>query len=216
MCGRYALHSRPEVIALAFGLAEMPAFAPRYNVAPTAEVPIITARGAMLARWGLIPHWAKDASIGPKLCNARAETVAEKPAFRDAYRERRCLVPADGFFEWRQEGARKQPYYLRPARSPIFAFAGLWETWRGPSGPVASCTIITTEANALVRPLHDRMPVIIPPEDFARWLEGGARASALLRPCAEDMMRCHRVSSAVNDARNDSPQLVAPVEGGAR
>jgi putative SOS response-associated peptidase YedK len=127
MCGRYALHSNPEVVALMFGLSSIPAYAPRYNIAPASQVLIIRRNEAAMVRWGLVPRWAKDPSIGARMNNARAETVAEKPSFRDAYRKRRCLIPANGFYEWKSEGGRKQPYYIYPASGELFSFAALWE-----------------------------------------------------------------------------------------
>ncbi|MBI2753009.1 MAG: SOS response-associated peptidase [Betaproteobacteria bacterium] len=219
MCGRYALHAHPQVIALQFGLAAAPDAAPRYNIAPTAEVLIVRAadgpRATAQVRWGLVPRWAKDPSIGTRLNNARAETVAEKPAFRDAYRGRRCLVPASGFYEWKSEAGRKQPYYVYPASGELFAFAGLWERWHGPQGPLETCVIVTTDANERMQPIHDRMPVIVAPADYARWLDlrSGAEPAALLHPCDPEAIAIRRVSRAVNNARSDSPRLIEAVEG---
>ena len=204
MCGRYALHSHPEVVELTFGLSQIPAFQPRYNIAPTSQVLVLKSTGAALVRWGLVPRWAKDPSIGAKLNNARAETVAEKPSFRDAYRKRRCLIPANGFYEWRREAGRKQPFYVRPAQGELFAFAGLWESWRD----LETCAILTTEANAVMRPIHDRMPVILAPGDHARWFGG---EDGLLRPCPPEALCAYAVSPKVNDARHESPDLVAPL-----
>ena len=204
MCGRYSLHSNPDVVALQFGLESVPEFAPRYNIAPTAEALIIKPEGAAVARWGLIPRWAKDPSIGVKLNNARAETLSGKASFRDAYFRRRCLIPANGFYEWKRAGALKQPYYLRPANDELFAFAGLWERWRD----IESFTVITTGANVTMGSIHDRMPVIIAPEHYAGWLHG---EEGLLRPAPPAAIRCHPVSEAVNRAANDSPALIAPL-----
>lgn len=203
MCGRYALHSHPDVVALTFGLSEVPAFQPRYNIAPTSQILILKSSSASLVCWGLVPHWAKDPSIGAKLNNARAETVAVKPSFRDAYRKRRCLIPANGFYEWQRQAGRKQPFYVYPAQGELFAFAGLWEAW----GELETCAIITTEANALMRPIHDRMPVILAPADRSRWLAG---EEGLLAPCPADAIQAHPVSPAVNNARNESPDLLRP------
>jgi putative SOS response-associated peptidase YedK len=203
MCGRFALHASPEVVSLQFGLRSVPAFETRYNIAPTSTVLIVRSREAALVRWGLVPHWAKDSSIGAKLANARAETVAQKPSFRDAYRARRCLVPASGFYEWKPEAGRKQPYYIRPAQGELFAFAGLWERWND----LETCALITTDANEPMRAIHDRMPVIVAREDREGWLEG---SEGLLRPCPPSAIAIHRVSRAVNDARNDSPALIDP------
>ena len=209
MCGRYALHSQPEIAALAFGLSEVPAYAPRYNIAPTSQVLIIRNHEAAMVRWGLVPHWAKDRAIGARMNNARAETVAEKPSFRDAYRKRRCLVPANGFYEWKAGGGRKQPFYVFPSGAELFAFAGLWEIWNGPGGPLETCAIITTEANAKMLAAHDRMPVIVAPQDYPKWLAGG---EGLLHPCLDSAIELRKVSRAVNDARNDSPGLIEPSE----
>jgi putative SOS response-associated peptidase YedK len=207
MCGRYALHTSPEVVALAFGLAEIPALGPRYNIAPASQVLIVRKNEASMVRWGLIPRWARDPSIGAKLNNARAETVAEKPSFRDAYRKRRCLIPASGFYEWKTEAGRKQPYYVLPSTGALFAFAGLWESWTGPDGALQTCAIITTEANEKMRAVHDRMPVILPPERYAGWLDG---LEAPLQPCPPGAIEIRRVSRAVINARNDAPGLIEP------
>jgi putative SOS response-associated peptidase YedK len=206
MCGRYALHANPEVVALMFGLSEIPAYQPRFNIAPAAQVLIIRKNEAALVRWGLVPRWAKDPSVGARMNNARAETVAEKPSFRDAYRKRRCLIPASGFYEWKLEGGRKQPYYILPRSGELFAFAGLWEPWR----ELQTCAIITTEANATMRAVHDRMPVIVPPAAYANWLTGG---EGLLQPCPDEAIAIRRVGRAVNNARNDDPRLIEPDEG---
>ncbi|HSH06919.1 MAG TPA: SOS response-associated peptidase [Burkholderiales bacterium] len=220
MCGRYALHSRPEVIALAFGLSEVPAsILPRFNIAPTSEVLIVRPgredeRVPARVRWGLLPRWAKDPKLAAKLNNARSETVAEKPSFRDAYRKRRCLVPANGFYEWKRVDARKQPYYVQPAQGELFAFAGLWERWEGPQGPLETCAIITTDANAPMQAIHDRMPVILAPRDYARWLDCRAHADVadLLVPCPAGAIRTYAVSTAVNRASTDLPELIEPLE----
>ena len=204
MCGRYALHSHPDVVALYFGLSEIPAYAPRFNIAPASQVLIVRGGGASLARWGLVPRWATDPSIGAKLNNARAETIGQKPSFRDAYRERRCLIPANGFYEWRRGAARRQPYYVRPAEGELFAFAGLWERWQD----LETCSIITTEANETVQPIHDRMPVILEKDAQADWLQG---KEGLLRPCAPQAIRAHPVGPAVNNAGNESPALIRPL-----
>jgi len=219
MCGRYALHSRPDVIALAFGLSEIPAsIVPRFNIAPTTAVLVVRAdahgnREPALVRWGLVPHWAKDPKRATRLNNARGETVAQKPSFRNAYRRRRCLVPANGFYEWQRIEARKQPYYISPAHGALFAFAGLWECWEGPGGPLETCTIVTTGANTLMQPIHDRMPVIVPPPNHARWLEcaPGRDVADLLVACAPESIQVHAVSTAVNRASSESPELIAPL-----
>ncbi len=210
MCGRYALHASPEVLALQFGLASVPAFAPRYNIAPTSQVLVVRQDGAAMVKWGLVPRWAKDPSIGTRMNNARAETVAEKPSFREAFRRRRCLIPASGFFEWKLEGRLKQPYYIHPAAGELLAFAGLWERWEGPGGPLETCAVITTEPNAVMAPIHERMPVILDPADYRAWLSGTVPLRPLLKPCAPARIAAHRVSRAVNGARRDDPGLVEP------
>jgi putative SOS response-associated peptidase YedK len=207
MCGRYALHANPEVVALLFGLSEVPACAPRYNIAPASQVLIIRKNEAAmvpaLVRWGLVPRWAKDPALGVKMHNARGETVAEKPAFREAYRKRRCLIPASGFYEWKDEGGHRQPYYFFPMEAALFAFAGLWERWND----LETCTLITTQANETMLPVDDRMPAILAPEDHAKWLAGG---EGLLVPCPVSSMDVRRVGRAVNDARKDYPELIEP------
>jgi len=220
MCGRYALHSLPEVLALQFGLRERPTFEVRYNIAPTSNVLVIEADRdghpvATTMRWGLIPSWAKDASIGNKLANARAETVAEKPAFRSAFRRRRCLIPASGFYEWKPVVGRKQPYYIRPADDGLFALAGLYEAWSSPEGLLHTCTVLTTDANALMQAIHNRMPVIVAPADYRRWLDPGnttaAGLSELLVPFPPEHMLVYPVNSRVNNARNEDPGLIERV-----
>ena len=214
MCGRYALHASPEVVALQFGLASVPSFSPRYNIAPAAQVLIVRQdgerRGAAMVKWGLVPRWAKDPSMGARMNNARAETAAAKPSFRDAYRRRRCLIPASGFYEWKPEHGLKQPYYFHPAAGGLFAFAGLWERWEGPGGPLETCAVLTTEANAVMAPVHDRMPVILGPANYRPWLEASVPLAPLLVPCPPAVLAVHRVSRAVNDARRDDPRLAEP------
>lgn len=205
MCGRYALHSSPEVLRLQFGLDSVPEFPARYNIAPAASALIVRHGGASLARWGLIPRWAEDPSIGLKLNSARAETLSVKASFRDAYNRRRCLIPANGFYEWKREGAVKQPYYIHPDGAELFAFAGLWETWQG----IETFTVITTQANLKMSSIHDRMPVIISPKQYAGWLHG---EEGLLRPAAESTICHYPVSVEVNQAANESPALIVPLE----
>ena len=210
MCGRYTLHAHPDVVALLFGLSEVPAYQPRFNIAPSAEVLIIrrneAAAVAATVRWGLVPRWAKDPSIGARMNNARAETVAQKPSFREAYRKRRCLIPASGFYEWKPEGGRKQPYYVLPREGGLFAFAGLWDHWQD----LQTCAIITTDANRRMSAVHDRMPVIVPPAEYANWLAG---AEGLLHPAPDEAIEIRRVGRAVNNARLDHPGLIEPEEG---
>jgi putative SOS response-associated peptidase YedK len=217
MCGRYSLHSHPSVIALQFGLAHAPEVGARYNIAPGTLVLAIRAdtqhaRHASLLAWGLIPAWAKDPAIGNRLINARAETIHEKPSFRSAFRRRRCIVPANGYYEWMATGARKQPYYIRPANDELFGFAGLYERWNGPDGPLESCTIITTDANELTRPIHTRMPVILPVESYAHWLDADNPDSnallGMLKPAPSERMTAYPVSLRVNNVRNDAPALI--------
>jgi putative SOS response-associated peptidase YedK len=178
MCGRYTLAESPRKLAKRFDVPETPDLpfdGQRYNIAPTQQVPIVRQKDKklemVLAKWGLIPSWAKDMKIGNQLINARADTVATKPSFRSAFKSRRCLIPADGFYEWRKTEDGKQPFHIRMKDKEPFAFAGLWERWRPEEGePVESCTIITTDANELMGPIHNRMPVILAPEDYATWL----------------------------------------------
>jgi putative SOS response-associated peptidase YedK len=220
MCGRFTLTLDPAELQDLFSLVEPPpaGLAPRYNIAPTQPVAVI-ANGAErkldLFRWGLIPSWAKDPQIGNQLINARAETVAEKPSFRAALKKRRCLILADGFYEWKREGTRKTPMYFQLGHGRPFAFAGLWETWVGPDpAPVRSCTIITTRANPLVAPVHDRMPVILPPEAYTDWLAVGelpaVQVQAYLQPYAAPM-QVRAVSPLVNSPAHDSPECVRPI-----
>ena len=206
MCGRYALHSNPEVVALLFGLSEVPAYTPRYNIAPSAQVLIVGQNDAAMARWGLVPRWAKDPAVGVKLKNARAESVAEKPSFREAYRKRRCLIPANGFYEWKPENGLKQPFYIYPSGGALFAFAGLWEQWND----LQTCTIITTDANDRMAAVADRMPVIVSPAEYSEWLSG---KEIPLRACPDSAIDIRRVGRAVNNARLDAPSLLEPDPG---
>jgi putative SOS response-associated peptidase YedK len=217
MCGRYALTSPPEVIAQRFNLLWVPELSAHYNIAPSQMIPVVraTEQGRELAslKWGLIPSWAKDSAIGMKLINARAETLADKPAFRTAYRRRHCLVPADAFYEWTPVAGRKQPYCIRMADQTPFAMAGLWEYWPSPSGEqVETCTIITTEANSLVSELHNRMPVILAPSDYAAWLDSGNPfAKDLLKPAPAEQMMAYPVSLRVSNVRFDDAACWAPL-----
>jgi putative SOS response-associated peptidase YedK len=210
MCGRYALHAHPDVVALQFGLVAAPQLRSRYNIAPTQEAPVVRndalqACTLALLRWGLIPSWAKDPGMGARMINARAETVVEKPAFRSAFRHRRCLVPADGYYEWKVEGGRKQPYLLQLESGEPFAMAGLWESWRSPEGDVIETyAIITTEAAGTARQVHDRMPVILATSDYGSWL-GGPEPGALLRPWSGSDFSVRQASLRVNSPRNDDP-----------
>lgn len=221
MCGRYALTSSPEVITERFKLLWSPSVSAHYNIAPSQMIPVVrdTAQGRELAflKWGLIPSWTKEPAIGARLINARAETIADKPAFRNAYRRHHCLVPADSFYEWKIIGKRKQPYCIGMADESLFGMAGLWEHWLSPSGEaVETCIIITTNANELVGQLHDRMPLIIQPGDYGSWLDASnPKAAALLKPFPSDLMRYYPVSTRVNKVSNDDAECLEPVEGSA-
>jgi putative SOS response-associated peptidase YedK len=221
MCGRYTLHSKVSDLQRLLGSVAVPAdLEERYNIAPTQAVPVVPNDGSErieFFRWGLIPAWAKDASIGSRMINARAETVAEKPSFRTAFKKRRCLVPADGFYEWRKEadGKTKTPVHLRMRSGEPFAFAGLWESWTGPDGQeLRTFTIITTTPNELAATVHQRMPVILPHEHHADWI-GSADADPrdlqpLLVPYPAEEMEAVVVSRLVNSPRNDSPDCLMP------
>lgn len=218
MCGRYTLTTPGETLATLFDLPEPPDFGPRYNIAPTQPVAIVTAASPALrvVQWGLVPSWAKDPSIGARMINARSETAAEKPSFRAAFKRRRCLIPADGFYEWRKTSSGpKQPYWIALADKAPFAFAGLWEQWESPEGFLESCTILTSAANALLAHVHDRMPVILPRDCYDRWLhtlETEARSlQSLLRPFDAAAMRAWPVSTTVNSPRNETPECVTPI-----
>ena len=215
MCGRYALTSPPAVIAERFGLAWAPDVPPHYNIAPGQTIPVVRemeqGRELTFLKWGLIPSWAKDATIGMKLINARGETLADKPAFRSAYRQRRCLVPADVFYEWKTVAGRKRPYCIRLRDEGPFGMAGLWEHWKDPNGQtVESCTIVTVDANALIAELHDRMPLIVAPGGYEAWLGAGAQELPAAVPAQE--MRYYPVSPLVSNARNDVPACLAPID----
>ena len=223
MCGRFTLTVDPADLQDAFGLSEPPpaGLLPRYNIAPSQAVAVVANTGGgklELFRWGLIPSWAKDEKIGYKLINARAETLREKPSFRAALKRRRCLVLADGFYEWKRAGQSKVPMYLTLKDGRPFAFAGLWETWKSPEGKlIRSCTIITTAPNALVEKIHDRMPAILPPPARAAWLAPdelpAEQVLPLLKPLAAAQMKAIAVSSLVNNPRFDSPECVVPALG---
>jgi putative SOS response-associated peptidase YedK len=221
MCGRFTLTVDPDQLQQQFGLKQPPpaALAPRFNIAPSQAVAVVAnnaERVLELFQWGLIPSWAKDPKIGNKLINARAETLAEKPSFRSALKRRRCLVVADGFYEWKKEGSAKTPMYIQLKDGRPFAFAGLWEVWQPPAGsPVKTCTIITTEPNALLAGIHNRMPAILPPEGYDTWLTPGelptVEALALLQPYDPAQMKATLVSSRVNSPAVDMPELVLPL-----
>jgi putative SOS response-associated peptidase YedK len=222
MCGRYRLSRSKELLAGHFDVEPDDDWEPRYNIAPTQNVPVIRQhsvepkRMGSQMRWGLIPAWAKDASIGFKRINARAETVATKPAHRDVLRKRRCLIPGDGFYEWAKDGKAKTPFCFTMADNSIFAFAGIWDSWRNPQGQtIETCSIITTTPNALLANIHDRMQVILPDDAYDLWLDPGFQKPdaicELLKPFDPTLMRRYEVSSRVNLVQNDDPACAEPV-----
>jgi len=223
MCGRYRLTAKERYLAEHFGVDDEIEWEPRYNIAPTQPVVVIRQdrdqprRTFSLMRWGLIPYWSKDISIGNKTINAMAETVAEKPAFREAIRKRRCLVPADGFFEWKKLSSKqKQPYNIGMLDDSLFAFAGIWDRWRSGSGEVIeSCSILTTDANSLTRDIHDRMPAILEPEDYDLWLDPGItdpeQLQPLLRPFDPRRMKKYPLSAKVSNVNIDGPECIQEV-----
>jgi putative SOS response-associated peptidase YedK len=220
MCGRYLITSSPEAIRALFRYREEPDFPPRYNIAPTQPVPIARldngVRAFALVRWGFIPAWAKDPHTFSLLINARGESIGGKPAFRNAMRRRRCLFPADGFYEWKSETGRRRPFCVRPRDGRPVGFAGLWETWMGPNGEeLDTACIVTTTANRLLAPIHDRMPVVIAPEAFDLWLDcakvDAETAAALIVPAPENLFEAYEISTAVNRTANDSPAVLAPL-----
>jgi putative SOS response-associated peptidase YedK len=227
MCGRYTLSSPNDAIADLFEMPELPFLPPRFNVAPTQEAAVVRVlkhgepRRLDLLRWGLVPYWAEDPSIGNRMINARAESVSDKPAYRRSFRKQRCLVATDGFYEWKKQGKLKQPYHIRRKDHRPFAFAGLWERWKDPEGKLLDTfTILTTDANELIRPLHDRMPVIVDRKDFALWLDpevnDPVQLQALLVPAPPEDLETVPVSRAVNSPAYDAADCIAPlVESGA-
>jgi putative SOS response-associated peptidase YedK len=197
----------------------MPNFPPRYNIAPTQPIPIVRVmegkRQFALVRWGLLPSWVKDPTTFTLLINARGETVNDKPAFRNAMKRRRCLIPADGFYEWKRDGAVKRPHYIRRKDGAPFAFAGLWETWMGPNGEeMETAAIVTTSANRVLAPIHDRMPVILPPDTYEIWLDtlnvDAETAAALIAPAQDELFETYEISPLVNRVANDGPDVQAP------
>jgi putative SOS response-associated peptidase YedK len=219
MCGRYTLASPTERLAEEFGFdGTSVELAPNYNVAPTQGVAAVLEEGGQrrleVLRWGLIPPWADDPGIGSRMINARSETAPGKPSFRRAFRERRCLIPADGFYEWQRTNGAKQPYYIHMEDGRPFAFAGLWESWsKGGEGEVRTCTILTTGANALVGEVHDRMPVILAHDAYDVWLDPASERdelTGLLAPYPEDEMEAYPVSRFVNSPSNNDPRCIEP------
>jgi putative SOS response-associated peptidase YedK len=219
MCGRYSITTPTEQLIARFDTEmSVEALPPRYNAAPTQSLPVILnqePRRIELLQWGLIPHWANDPSIGSRMINARAETLTDKPSYREPFQKRRCLVLADGFYEWQKTGSGKTPMRIALKSGEPFAFAGLWATWKNPQGQlVRSFSIITTKPNALVAPIHDRMPVMLQPEDEALWLDNSAGPNdwkELLRPYPAELLTSHAVSERINSPRNDDAAVVAPV-----
>jgi len=222
MCGRFSLIVDASVLAGVFEIDPPKNLKPRFNIAPTQTIPIVRAgreqpREWAEVRWGLVPSWAKDAKIGARMINARGETVAEKPSFRSAVKTRRCLIPADGFYEWVKTDGGKKPHYIHFADGRAFAFAGLWERWsKGGGQPLDTCTIITTTPNDIVAGLHDRMPVIMAPDHFTEWLEPDPlapdRLQDLLAPYRAADMEAYPVSTHVNKPANDDPECVVRVD----
>ena len=222
MCGRYRLSRRAEILAAYEAEYAGVDWDARYNIAPTQTVPVIRQdpnepiRRASLMRWGLVPSWAKELSIGVRMINARGETAAEKPAFREGLERRRCLIPADAFYEWQRIGKGKQPYCFEMAGQEPFAFAGLWDCWQAPDGtPLETCTILTTTPNQLLADIHDRMPAILPRESYDLWLDPGfqdlAAATKMLRPFDAALMRRYPVSERMNNVANDGPDCSEPI-----
>lgn len=217
MCGRFTFTDF-EGIEERFQIPQ-PNLKPNYNVAPTQDVPVIVNHGQLaMFRWGLIPFWAKDAAIGNKMINARAETIDEKPSFKHSLQRKRCLVVADGFYEWKKEGSTKRPHRITLKNKELFGFAGLWDTWKSPSGDIVSCTIITTTPNELMEGIHDRMPVILSRDSERVWLDqsivDGGYLKSLLVPYPAERMMAYEVSAFVNSVKNNGPECLEPVGSG--
>jgi|SRR5215213_5786218 len=221
MCGRFTRSQSIQAIAEEFGIGQVSCnLGPSFNIAPTQKVAVIITDGVkqlVPVRWGLVPSWAKDPSVGSKMINARAETITEKASYRNAFKKRRCLVVADGFYEWQNTGEARKPVYIRLKSGKPFGFAGLYEVWKSPEGEeITTCTIITTEANELMKPIHERMPVIIPKEHQDKWLDPSTNDQGqlldMLRPNPAEEMEAHPVSKRVNSPSNNSPDLVKRLE----
>jgi len=217
MCARFTL-SDLEDLAMAFSLLSAPVLEPRYNIAPSQRVVVVgrkpdgSGRGAVPMTWGFVPHWAKSPTDGPRPVNARAETIQTSAPFRDSFRSRRCIIPADGFFEWLKVERKKVPYLFRPRDGGYLGFAGIWDIWQSPTTePLYTCAIVTVCANATLRPYHERMPAILAPADYDAWLDAKTPAQSahnLLRPADDDYLQVIAVSSAVNRAANDTPECI--------
>ena len=219
MCGRFALKAPPAELMSRFSLDECADFGPRYNIPPGTDIPVIRQspegkRMLHLLRWGLVPHWAKDPGIGAKLNNARGESVAEKPSFRDAFKRRRCLIPMSGFFEWKAEGKIKQPYYISLKSGVPAAMGGLWESWKDHEGNILrTVCVVTTSPNAVMTPIHDRMPVIVAPENWQSWLSGMPEEIAgLVAPYRDEELQAWPVSRRVSKTQDDDAGLIEPIE----
>jgi len=219
MCGRFTLHIPPELLAEIFGLTDLPGLVPRYNIAPTQVAAVVRSSGKVrsldMLRWGLVPSWAKDISAGSRMINARSESLPDKPAFRNAVRFRRCIVPASGFYEWKPEGSRKIPYYIRRSDGKPMGFAAIWETWKTPQGSLLETfAILTTSANPLIAPIHDRMPVILHPDAHGFWLDqdmiNPRDLQPLYLPYLADPLSLYPVSTRVNNPGNDHPACIEP------
>ena len=219
MCARFTLYADGEFIAFAFGLSEKPHLEPAYNIAPSSNIAAVVQQNNLRIlrsfKWGLVPHWASDPKNGYKMINARAETLAEKPSFRSAFRKRRCLIPVDGFYEWLEEKGKKQPYRIAMRDGAPFGFAALWERWEGGGEPLETCTIITTSANEVVAPIHDRMPAIILPDSYGTWLdtklEDPPQLTSLLAPYPHEPMIAYRVDRRMGNPQFNSPDCVSPL-----
>jgi len=224
MCGRYRLSRRKQIVEEYFDtVSDEPDWTPRYNIAPTQPIPVIRqnpkepVRQLSVMKWGLIPSWSKDSSGAAQMINARSETARVKPAFRDALKSRRCLIPADGFYEWKREGKTKQPFCFEVNQGQLFAFAGLWDRWKSPdSNWIKTCSILTTTPNAVTAAIHDRMPVILDPDSYDLWLDPGMTkveaVSDMLRPFDARQMRSYPVSTRINHVANDDEECSRPVE----
>jgi putative SOS response-associated peptidase YedK len=221
MCGRFTLHSRLNLLLQQFALEAGPEWAPRYNIAPTQQVPVVRVsptggqRELVMLRWGLVPFWAKDTSLASRMINARAETVQDKPAFQAAFKRRRCLVPADGYFEWQATADGKQPYYIHRRDDQLLAMAGVWESWHTDQpDALATFSVITTDAGPQTASIHDRMPALIGPDDYACWLDpefGDSKTlQSLLRPYSEDDLQIDPITTRINNPRNDDRTCLAP------